>query len=826
MSLRRRFLLLLVGWFHLVSTATSSPSSSGNNYDYSAGWAIECDGVDDWGTLPIPNLPAGSWTFEAWVHFPADRPIRTGTAFQIVSEASDQELIKVPISHNVDRSHGAVYALNLPIVYNDGENVESAVEPGRSYHVAVAVEKPMPQNNHTISAHAYWNGRLITSFAAPGPSIDTETEEPQVMGSATIHLCFLQKVGTFSNLRERFGAMQVDDVRFWNTAKSQTEIESTMFSLNATEHQETLMHWWKFDEGDGVIVKDSMSQASHGSLAQRRDFTNQRPSWVPSLVPNRHQANFTPVVGNTNQLLRLRHPHWEGEWVNLLPTQPAVYQAPDTPTRVQIPYSVANNNTATATTGTYDIVVQNYRPPIAGNNKCLILNGFDAYALGTNFQLPTSFSLDVWVQPFSLPPAGWTDFGSKHTVDGGNIFLWEVNLVRNDEGRLVPTLFCRLSKARFFGGELLYQPQHLAMTFEADLTTNTTNATLYRNGQVIYEARMEDILTNEDQQGLPWSMGQDFDNRGVVVPSDYWHGTLDEYRFWSRALTPEEVQHSMVTAIDHGPDYPHLFKTFSYDDATKDDEYSLHGRAKLGPCESGFQARPYLVTVEEGHNMTFVLPAYNPEPEEDGDSSLKFELVKQPSKGTISLDQDAVTYVAEGGGDSIETLSYRVTNRYGQEAKHLGLVDIHLLRHAPTVAGLRAVEGRGYESGSEVLIEFSEPTNTPDVGSGAGIVIEFSPPVAKNLLFSWVSDTVLKALIADPLDFSQEKGNTTIKSAEDLIGTCVVKVQGMVKAKDELSVETNTTSPTLQGSWVSDLFLKCQNGQPDTNSGRCLCTSS
>jgi hypothetical protein len=96
------------------------------------------------------------------------------------------------------------------------------------------------------------------------------------------------------------------------------------------------------------------------------------------------------------------------------------------------------------------------------------------------------------------------------------------------------------------------------MVATADLVRNVTSVVMYRNGEVLWREELADILVYGE--GLPWTMGQDYDNRDGVVASDFFDGTLDEYRFWSRPLSQGEVQYSMAHAIDHGPEFPHLSK--------------------------------------------------------------------------------------------------------------------------------------------------------------------------------------------------------------------------------------------------------------------------
>ena len=233
------------------------------------------------------------------------------------------------------------------------------------------------------------------------------------------------------------------------------------------------------------------------------------------------------------------------------------------------------------------------------------LDGVDAYALATPFQLPASFSIDMWIHPRSVL-TGNSDFCSKHAQDGANIFQMEVSL-KNLKGIYEPTMTTRIRSAKYDGGTLLFGPQHLALVGTADLVQNITSVVVYRNGEILFQINMTDILVYDG--GQPWSLGQDFDKKNNrAVTSDFFDGTVDEYRFWSRPLTQSEVQYSMTHVIDHGPNYPHLLKAFSFDNTTADDIYQTYGDAIIEPCETHTDDRPLWVSVETGRSITFYLP--------------------------------------------------------------------------------------------------------------------------------------------------------------------------------------------------------------------------
>jgi class 3 adenylate cyclase len=77
-----------------------------------------------------------------------------------------------------------------------------------------------------------------------------------------------------------------------------------------------------------------------------------------------------------------------------------------------------------------------------------------------------------------------------------------------------------------------------------------------------------------------------------------------------------------------------------------------------------------------------------------------------------------------------------------------------------------------------------------------GGVVEFLPPIASRLALEWESETVLLAVVLEPLG-----------SYSGLVGHTTVHIRGAVTAKDGLSVAVNATSPLLQGDWSEPATL-------------------
>jgi hypothetical protein len=79
---------------------------------------------------------------------------------------------------------------------------------------------------------------------------------------------------------------QIDELRMWNVARSQTDIMATM-GTTLVGNEDGLVGYWKFDDGTGTTAKDSVTSTGHtghdGTLmAQSVDAL---PTWVASTAP-------------------------------------------------------------------------------------------------------------------------------------------------------------------------------------------------------------------------------------------------------------------------------------------------------------------------------------------------------------------------------------------------------------------------------------------------------------------------------------------------------------------------------------------------------------
>lgn len=95
----------------------------------------------------------------------------------------------------------------------------------------------------------------------------------------------------------------IEDVRIWNTARSQTEILSTMYG-GVSGSEPGLMGYWRFNEGSGQYTADSSGRNNFGQLGWDYQADAGDPTWIvynppvvsaPSHLSVRRYEPYEPV---------------------------------------------------------------------------------------------------------------------------------------------------------------------------------------------------------------------------------------------------------------------------------------------------------------------------------------------------------------------------------------------------------------------------------------------------------------------------------------------------------------------------------------------------
>lgn len=142
----------------------------------------------------------------------------------------------------------------------------------------------------THTHELYINGVLNQSQeTAPSFVMDRDTDQPFRIG--TYDLCFFP---SFNG--------DIDEVRIWNTSRTEEEIQSSM-SISLNGNEAGLLGYWRIDEGRGTIAHDATPNGIHGTLINGPAWLGQRP---PQSEP--YVASVIDIPGDQGGYVTLK---WE-----------------------------------------------------------------------------------------------------------------------------------------------------------------------------------------------------------------------------------------------------------------------------------------------------------------------------------------------------------------------------------------------------------------------------------------------------------------------------------------------------------------------------------
>ena len=187
-------------------------------------------------------------------------------------------------------------------------------------------------------------------------------------------------------------------------------------------------------------------------------------------------------------------------------------------------------------------------------NRALSLDGVDDWVELTDFAVPETFTVEMWVNPNSTSDDQC--FIGKHTTSGEDIFT-----VGYFDGGIQVTV----RSDAHAEGEKTTGFHHLAIVVEK---TASSSVTVYRNGNLLWQTTLADSIG--DTTGKPWVLGQDWDVDPLTgYATDFFNGIIDEVRIWDSARTQEQIQAKMKTTLQG--DEPGLIGYWNFDDGTAND---------------------------------------------------------------------------------------------------------------------------------------------------------------------------------------------------------------------------------------------------------------
>lgn len=201
-------------------------------------YSLNFDGVDDYITAPIQSTfeYQNGYTMEAWINGPLTSSTKHYPIFHVGNATtSDIEVYlqnstnKLIVVHNRRTSGGVTYS-------------EFPTPPANTwYHLSVTYDG--------TSIRAYYNGVLQSGNAAStaGGLLNKTTGAEMTLGYVT------NSASWASVLRNFAGKM--DEVRFWDSARSDAELQENMNSC-LVGNEVGLISYYNLDDGQGTVAVD------------------------------------------------------------------------------------------------------------------------------------------------------------------------------------------------------------------------------------------------------------------------------------------------------------------------------------------------------------------------------------------------------------------------------------------------------------------------------------------------------------------------------------------------------------------------------------------
>ena len=337
--------------------------------------------------------------------------------------------------------------------------------------------------------------------------------------------------GDFDGSGQQF-AGNLDEVRIWNTVRTQSEIQA---SMNCDVAQQAgLVGYYRFDEGtangDNTALTEAIDYSGYNNCGLLKNFAQTGTS-----------SNFnTGSIGSCNTITPVTPGTISG---TLTVTNHQTTDLNNTVAGGQ--WSSGNTDIATvnATTGvvtglnvgtadiTYTLFCHEVVTTVTVNAEAgLSFSGASYLSFNNDLSTVTNFTYEAWVKPYAI--TWWSrilDFGNAPEL---NIFF-----TNSFDGTGIPRFVINIGA----GEQMVTSSQalpintwsHLAVTLSGD------TATMYVNGEIVGQ--------NTDFSLNPSDLGATINNwiGKSQYPDDYFYGQLDEVRMWNVARTQTQIQENM-----------------------------------------------------------------------------------------------------------------------------------------------------------------------------------------------------------------------------------------------------------------------------------------
>ena len=195
------------------------------------------------------------------------------------------------------------------------------------------------------------------------------------------------------------------------------------------------------------------------------------------------------------------------------------------------------------------------------SGKAICFDGTDDWAELTNFSVPESFSISMWVNPEQA--SSGQCFVGKHKDNGGNIFI---------SGYWANKPYAEIRGYNNNGGVMQTGYYHQVVTVEK-ISSTESKISIYENGNLVTEGIVDKVIG--DTNGKAWCLGQDWDAITTENPtglSDFFDGQIDELAFYDHTLSLAEVNNLFESPMVIDENDLGILAAYSFDAETLHDD--------------------------------------------------------------------------------------------------------------------------------------------------------------------------------------------------------------------------------------------------------------
>ncbi len=237
------------GELYLTTTATNNPKVQATNTTPAPNYALDFDGTNDYVSVPANaslNMYNSSFTIETWVKSSSNH----SSAWKILLEYGNWQAGGYHLSsYNQNEIKVDFYGRS-----SVGATATFDWTDGKWHHIAGVFDNT--------------NNKLIVYIDGVKKQ---EVEENNAPGDAALNL----GIGARGN-GSYFVNAEMDEIRIWNVARSQADIQANMCKKLAG-NESGLVAYYQITDGSGTTLSDNSSNSNNGTLTNMDDT-----DWVTS----------------------------------------------------------------------------------------------------------------------------------------------------------------------------------------------------------------------------------------------------------------------------------------------------------------------------------------------------------------------------------------------------------------------------------------------------------------------------------------------------------------------------------------------------------------